>query len=222
MLPDVFIPSLALPAFMPDYHHENLYGRLKGKVVCGIDEVGRGPLAGPVVAGVAILPLNFPRELREHVRDSKKMTEKQREDIFEPLKKHCRFAVAEATVEEIDKLNILWASMLAMKRAFEALAAQVDIALIDGNRAPEISCETVPIVQGDDKCLSIAAASILAKVHRDRFMRNLAKEFPLYGWDHNAGYATEEHIQALTKHGPTKWHRTSFTHVQLSLNLIST
>lgn len=199
---------------MPDFSHEIRFGRLDGKIICGVDEVGRGPLAGPVVAAAVILPLDFPKQMQDLVRDSKKLSETKREKLFAPLCDICVYAIAEASVEEIDKLNILWATMLAMQRAVASLETKVDVALIDGNRAPKLDIETFPIVKGDDKSFSIAAASILAKVYRDRLMKKLAIEYPFYGWDRNAGYGTSEHMQALAEHGATDWHRTSFAPVR--------
>jgi ribonuclease HII len=203
---------------MPDLSFEKLHGCDDGKAVCGIDEVGRGPLAGPVMAAAVILPTQLPQKIAVKIQDSKKMSRQQREDIFCPLISLCRYAVAEATVQEISELNILYASMLAMRRAVEMLGVTVDMALVDGNRVPQLPCKAVAIVGGDGKSLSIAAASIIAKVTRDRLMRRLAEEHPGYGWEHNAGYGTPEHLAALTKLGPTDWHRDSFAPVyQLSL-----
>jgi ribonuclease HII len=199
---------------MPDFAHEILFGRLDGKVVCGVDEVGRGPLAGPVVAAAVILPPDFPEDIRVRIKDSKKLSALSRENLYEPLRTHCRFAIAEASVEEIDRLNILWATMLAMQRAVAQLEEKIDVALIDGNRAPKLPCEAVTIVKGDDKSLSIAAASIIAKVYRDRLMKKLAERFPFYGWDHNAGYGTSEHMEALARHGITECHRISFAPIR--------
>ena len=202
---------------MPDFSYEIAAGRQIGKVICGVDEVGRGPLAGPVVAAAVILPLDFPDSLASQIRDSKKMSDIARERIFEPLKQHCRYAIAEASVAEIDELNILWASMLAMQRAIECLNTSIDTALIDGTRSPKLTCASTPIVKGDDKSYSIAAASIIAKVHRDRFMQKLATEYPAYGWDHNAGYGTAEHLAAVTQHGVTPWHRSTFAPIREAL-----
>jgi len=199
---------------MPTYAFEKRFGRQMGKCVCGVDEVGRGPLAGPVVAAAVILPEGFPVKISKRIEDSKKLSPETREELFAPLTKLCRYAVAEATVEEIDRLNILWASMLAMQRAVRMLGAPLDMALIDGNRCPRLPCASLAIVKGDDQSLSIAAASIIAKVYRDRLMRRLARSFPVYGWEHNAGYATSEHLRAITEHGITKWHRLSFTFVK--------
>ncbi|MGB9151977.1 MAG: ribonuclease HII [Alphaproteobacteria bacterium] len=199
---------------MPDFSHEIRFGRDAGKIICGVDEVGRGPLAGPVVAAAVILPPDFPESIRAQIRDSKKMSAKARENIYEPLKQNCRYAIAEASVAEIDDLNILWASMLAMQRAVIGLCTMIDTALIDGNRSPQLDCAAFPIVKGDDKSLSIAAASIIAKVHRDRLMQKLAETFPAYGWDRNAGYGTSEHLAALTQFGVTAWHRATFAPVR--------
>ncbi|MDX2027557.1 MAG: ribonuclease HII [Alphaproteobacteria bacterium] len=199
---------------MPNLFYEKQHGRDAGKVICGVDEAGRGPLAGPVTAAAVILPATLPRAITREIRDSKKMTAQQREDLFEPLTTTCGYAIAEATVEEIAKHNILWASMLAMKRAVESLSAQVDVALIDGNRCPQLACQAVAIIEGDDKSLSIAAASIIAKVTRDRLMRRLAEEHPGYGWERNAGYGTREHLDALKRLGATCWHRDSFAPIR--------
>jgi ribonuclease HII len=195
---------------MPSLSYEKKHGYHEGKIICGVDEVGRGPLAGPVMAAAVILPAKLPRAITKEVRDSKKMSHQQREDLFEPLTQHCRYSVAEASVEEILQLNILWASMLAMQRAVRGLQIKIDTALIDGNRVPKLECHAVAIISGDDKSLSIAVASIIAKVTRDRLMKKLAVEHPGYGWERNAGYGTAEHLTALQQLGITKWHRDSF------------
>jgi ribonuclease HII len=201
---------------MPDFFHEIRHGRGSGKAICGVDEAGRGPLAGPVVAAAALLPSDLPLSVRKKIRDSKKLTAAAREELWEPLTTLCRHAIAEASVGEIDTLNILWASMLAMQRAVTSLHAiiKIDLALIDGNRTPKLHCEAEAIIGGDDLSLSIAAASIIAKVHRDRLMRGLAKEFPCYGWERNAGYGTGEHMRAVQKFGVTLWHRTTFAPIR--------
>jgi ribonuclease HII len=200
---------------MPDFSHEYRLGRRDGKAICGVDEVGRGPLAGPVVAAAAIIPLDLPKAIRREIKDSKKMTAEARESLYGPLTQICAFAIAEASVAEIDTLNILWASMLAMQRAVAALGEiGIDIALIDGNRAPKLACPAETIIAGDDKSLSIAAASIIAKVHRDRLMTKLAAEYPHYGWENNAGYGTPHHLRALEQFGVTHWHRNSFAPVR--------
>jgi ribonuclease HII len=204
---------------MPNLAYEKQHGRADGKIICGVDEVGRGPLAGPVMAAAVILPEKLPRAITREIRDSKKMTHQQREDLFEPLVTLCAYSIAEASVEEILQLNILWASMLAMQRAVAGLQRQIHTALIDGNRVPKLECHSVAIIGGDDKSLSIAVASIIAKVTRDRFMKKLAEEHPGYGWEHNAGYGTPEHLAALQQLGITKWHRDGFAPVaQLRLN----
>ena len=199
---------------MPDLHFEKLHGFDDGKIICGVDEVGRGPLAGPVVAAALILPREgLPPEVESKIRDSKQMSEKQRELIFPALTCLCRYAVAEASVVEIDSINILQASLLAMQRAVEGLGVMPDHALIDGNQLPQLACAALTIVKGDSKSLSIAAASIIAKVSRDRLMKNLAEQHPGYGWGKNAGYGTAQHLAALRALGPTIWHRDSFAPV---------
>jgi ribonuclease HII len=206
---------------MPDFIHEIRFGRLEGKIICGVDEVGRGPLAGPVVAAAVILPQDFPEEISSKIRDSKKLSPASRENICKPIKEHCLFAIAESSIEEIDRLNILQATMLAMQRAVMQLEINIDVALIDGNRVPPLSCKAVPIIKGDDKSLSIAAASIIAKVYRDNLMKKLAEKFPFYGWDHNAGYGTSEHMEALALHGVTEFHRASFAPVRAAVRKTS-
>ena len=209
---------------MPDLSHEIAAGWHDGKIICGVDEVGRGPLAGvlyfmiallPVVAAAAILPTGgLPLELAGQIKDSKKLTARQRASLFPPLTACCRYVVAEASVAEIDRLNILWATMLAMQRAVAGLPVMPDMALIDGNRCPVLPCPALAIVKGDDKSLSIAVAAIIAKVTRDRIMARLDHEFPGYGWAENAGYGTAQHLTALKKQGATPWHRDSFAPVR--------
>ena len=208
---------------MPNLAYEKQHGFHSGKVVCGVDEVGRGPLAGPVMAAAVILPSVLPHEIKKEIRDSKKLTPQARANLFEPLTHHCIHAVAEATVQEIARYNILWASMLAMQRAIEGLHVAVDMALIDGNRVPpNLRCQAVAIIAGDDKSISIAAASIIAKVTRDRFMTKLAEEHPGYGLEHNFGYATATHLKALNRLGTTPWHRSGFAPIrQLELEMAS-
>ena len=194
---------------MPDLSFEN-EARKKGFIaVCGVDEAGRGPLMGPVCAAAVILPEDV--EL-EGVNDSKKLSEKKREALFEVIKeKAVAWSVAFADVEEIEEVNILNATYLAMNRAIEGLSVPADYALIDGNRVPKdikIDCETV--VKGDSKSLSIAAASILAKVSRDRLVLEYDKEFPEYKFADHKGYGTAAHIEAIKKYGPCKYHRPSF------------
>lgn len=179
--------------------------------VCGIDEVGRGPLAGPVVAAAVILS---PRHLPDGINDSKKLSEAKREALFEELQDHAFIGVGMASVEEIDRVNILQASLLAMARAYKALPGPAAFALIDGIHAPKIACPTSCIKGGDGRSLSIAAASIIAKVTRDRLMHALALDYPDYGWASNKGYPAPVHLKALREHGPTPHHRMSFAPVR--------
>jgi len=195
---------------MPDLSLETALGGM----VAGIDEVGRGPLAGPVVAAAIIIdPATLPAELAAHLDDSKKLSAKKREHLDILIRQHCRFAIAQASVEEIDRLNILKATFLAMARAVDGLGTVPDHALIDGNRPPPLPCPAHCVIGGDAKSLSIAAASIIAKVFRDRLMTALDLDFPGYGWAANAGYGTKAHMEALKRLGPTPHHRTSFAPV---------
>lgn len=176
--------------------------------ICGVDEAGRGPLAGPVCAAAVILP---PGKLIEGVNDSKKLTEKKREALFEVIKQEATsYSIAFASVEEIEEINILNATMLAMKRAVEGLSVPADYAMIDGNRTPDLSVPCEAIVKGDAKSLSIACASVLAKVSRDRLLYEYAKEYPQYHFDKHKGYGTKAHVEALREYGPCPYHRRSF------------
>jgi ribonuclease HII len=171
-----------------------------------VDEVGRGPLAGPVTACAVVLD---PARIPEGLNDSKTLTAARREELFVQIMAVAEVSIAHATVEEIDTLNILRASHLAMERALATLSA--DHALIDGNLLPRgLTCKATAIVGGDALCLSIAAASIVAKVTRDRIMVDLAQQHPGYGWETNAGYPTKAHLAALQNLGVTPWHRRSF------------
>ena len=175
---------------------------------CGVDEAGRGPWAGPVVAAAVILPKNF---IIDTINDSKKLSKKNRDILYENITKNADFGLGFATVKEIDKLNILQASLLAMKRAVGNLNNVPVKALIDGNIIPsDLPCVAECIVKGDTKVVSIAAASIIAKVVRDRFMTKLAKLYPGYGWERNFGYGVKEHQEALKTLGVTLEHRRSF------------
>jgi ribonuclease HII len=190
----------------PDFAYEARQRSLGSVRVAGVDEVGRGPLAGPVTACAVILD---PARLPSGLADSKTLTAARREALYSEIMSVAEVSIAHATVEEIDTLNILRASHLAMERAIAALAA--DHALIDGNLLPRgLTCPATAIVKGDARCLSIAAASIIAKVTRDRIMVDLAQQHPGYGWEANAGYATKTHLAALSKLGVTPWHRRSF------------
>lgn len=177
-------------------------------IVCGVDEAGRGPLAGPVCAAAVILPRGVTIE---GLDDSKKLTEKRREALYDVIIAAAEaYGVAFADVEEIEKLNILGATYLAMNRAIAALGVGIDLALIDGNRNAGIEYPSRCIVKGDAKCVSIAAASVLAKVTRDRYMRALAEKYPGYGFERHKGYGTEAHYAAIRALGPCPEHRPSF------------
>ncbi len=184
-------------------------------LVAGVDEAGRGPLAGPVVAAAVILDDLQPIA---GLNDSKKLTEKRREKLFEEiLAKALCCSIAEASVQEIDTLNILQATLLAMRRAVDGLRLKPVKVLVDGNRLPVLDVRAEAIVQGDALVPAISAASILAKVHRDRLCARLHAQYPQYGFDRHKGYGTAEHLQALAQHGPSPWHRTSFAPVARSL-----
>lgn len=179
--------------------------------LCGIDEVGRGPLAGPVVSAcVLIKAKTADNPLWQNVTDSKKLSVKKREEIFEFITENSFYGLAEASVEEIDKLNIHHATLLAMKRAFDTMPEKPELALVDGKFSPDLSCETQTVIKGDSLSVSIAAASIVAKVTRDRLMARLHEEHPYYAWDRNAGYGTKAHLEGLSRHGITPHHRLSF------------
>jgi len=188
----------------PDYSHE----RALGGRVAGVDEAGRGPLAGPVSAAAVVLN---PDDIPEGLNDSKKLSAVKREALFDVIHDKADVSLAWASVEEIDRLNIRAASLLAMRRAVDGLSQKPDAALIDGNACPEgLCCTGHTLVKGDARSLSIAAASIIAKVARDRVMDQLDSAFPGYGWAGNAGYPTAAHLQALQHLGVTPHHRRSF------------
>lgn len=176
--------------------------------ICGVDEAGRGPLAGPVCAAAVILPehLQIPG-----LNDSKKLSDKKRRDLFPIIKEQAiAYGIAFATVEEIDEINILQATFLAMERAVAQLNGQADFALIDGNREPKLDIESMAVVKGDSRSASIAAASILAKVTRDDCMEELASQYPQYGFEVHKGYGTKRHYQAIEQFGMCPAHRRSF------------
>lgn len=186
----------------------DFFHRDQGRLVAGVDEVGRGPLAGAVVAAAVILDPDNPIE---GLADSKKLTEKRREALSEEIKeKALAWALGRAEVEEIDEINILQASMLAMKRAVEALDPQPDHALIDGNRCPELPCTSEAIVKGDSKEPAISAASIIAKVARDQEIVEMDKQYPGYGFASHKGYPSKAHLAALQELGVTPIHRKSY------------
>ena len=177
-------------------------------LLCGVDEAGRGPLAGPVYAAAVTLPRGL---VIEGLNDSKKLTEKRREALFDVIRdKALSFGVARAEVEEIERLNILNATYLAMNRAIAQLSPRPALALIDGNRDTGIELKSRPIVKGDSRCADIAAASVLAKVSRDRYMLEMAEKYPEYHFEAHKGYGTTAHYDALRKHGPSPIHRMSF------------
>lgn len=198
---------------MPDF----LLERAAPQPVAGIDEAGRGPWAGPVVAAAVILPEDaLAPGLLTLLDDSKKLTEKRRDRLFDALLANDAICigVGMASVDEIDSLNILNATFLAMRRAAEHLPRLPAHALVDGNRLPPgLACSAETVVKGDGRCCSIAAASVIAKVFRDRLMRELAESYPGYGWRRNVGYGTAEHKAAIEKHGITPHHRKSFSPV---------
>ncbi len=201
---------------MPDFSFEDAARREGFGLIAGIDEAGRGPWAGPVIAAAVVLDrARLDPELRASLDDSKKLSPVRRSELFGRIEACAAIGVAHvgigrAEVEEIDRLNILRATLLAMRRALDALPVRPDVALVDGNRAPELPCPARCIVGGDACSLSIAAASIVAKVTRDVEMAALARAHPGYGWERNAGYGTAEHRAALASLGPSPAHRRSF------------
>jgi len=195
---------------MPSFALERLHLRKGTGPVAGIDEAGRGPLAGPVLAAAVILPL---RGIPRGIDDSKALTPDKREALYVKLRACAEIGVGAASVAEITRLNILNASLLAMRRAVEALPRLPALVLVDGNRAPALPCASLTVVRGDATVLSIAAASIIAKVTRDRIMRALGRRWPAYGFEQHMGYATEAHRAALIRLGPTPHHRPEFHRV---------
>ena len=197
----------------PDFERESRHG---GRVA-GVDEAGRGPLAGPVVAAAVIFPAGVPPSLRPLLNDSKTLSASARQDAFEAMLRcgQVEIGVAAASVDEIARLNILRASLLAMRRAVLRLPSLPDLALVDGNQAPSLPCAVQCCVGGDASSLSIAAASIVAKVVRDRTMARLAVRYPAYGWLANAGYGTAAHRAALHRVGPCRHHRAAFGTVRM-------
>ncbi|TNE41462.1 MAG: ribonuclease HII [Alphaproteobacteria bacterium] len=195
----------------PDFSFE---AEMPGRI-CGVDEVGRGPFAGPVVAAAVMLD---PKNIPDGIEDSKRLSKLARERLFDILIKTALVGIGEASVEEIDDLNILNASLLAMRRAVSGLPEVPDGALVDGNRDPKLGLPTRLIVKGDALSLSIAAASIVAKVTRDRKMCEFATKYPQYGWEKNSGYGTAEHRKGLRDFGVTPLHRRSFAPIRALLD----
>tara|TARA_B100001778_G_C18298997_1_gene498942 strand:+ start:59 stop:664 length:606 start_codon:yes stop_codon:yes gene_type:complete len=183
--------------------------------VAGVDEVGRGPLAGPVVAAAVIIDIN---NIPDGINDSKKISKKRRLELCNEIIKYSIYSIAEASVEEIDQINILQASLIAMKRAIEGLSKKPKTVLVDGKFKPRTSLPTHAIIKGDSQSLAIAASSIIAKVYRDNLMSNLSKNYPDYLWEKNAGYGTKEHLLAIKKYGITPIHRKSFKPIYNILN----
>lgn len=200
---------------LPDFTREMAYDG----ILAGVDEAGRGPWAGPVVAAAVVLN---PAALPNGINDSKKVAKHKHEDLYDSVMQTALAkGVGIASVEEIDALNILAATKLAMRRAYDALAITPGKALVDGNQLPDLPCAMEALVDGDALCLSIAAASIVAKVTRDRIMRELACEFPQYGWQCNAGYGTKQHQEALRQYGVTMHHRRSFAPIRKLLQEVA-
>ena len=200
---------------MPDFSIEESLGLSTRAVIVGVDEVGRGPLAGPVTAAAVFVDRQkITSDLLTKIDDSKKIPQKQRATISKQIEGIAIIGIGWASSSEIDQLNILEASMLAMQRAIFSLRKQIildpDYILIDGNKVPRLDFPSKAIVRGDEKSISIAAASIVAKCKRDAFMTSLSKLYPYYGWEKNAGYGTREHLAAIERAGITAYHRRSF------------
>ena len=193
---------------MVDYSIENEYREKGFNIICGVDEAVRGPLAGPVYAAAVILPSDC---VIEGLNDSKKLTEKKREALFDEIKeKALAYGIASADEKEIDEINILNATFLAMKRAIASLSVRPDLALIDGNQKPHTDIEEVTVIKGDAKSMSIAAASVLAKVSRDRFMLEMAEKYPQYEFAKHKGYGTKLHYEKIAQYGVCDIHRRTF------------
>ena len=200
---------------MPDYSFEKKVKENGYKTVCGIDEAGRGSWAGPVTAAAVILnPALLSCELLNQLDDSKKIKGPQRKAIFDEIQPKIIYGIGQASVKEIDDINILRATFLAMRRALKALGVIPDYALVDGDKLPGLYCASKAIVKGDSKSYTIAAASIIAKVTRDSNMVDLSQQFPGYGWERNAGYGTKEHQAALASLGVTSAHRKSYAPIR--------
>ncbi len=199
---------------MPDFTLE----RAAGGPVAGIDEAGRGPWAGPVVAAAVILdPATLPHLLAVGLDDSKTLPPARRRELYRGLLECAEIGIGAASVREIEEDNVLGATLTAMGRALTALPRRPTVALVDGNRAPDLPCRVETVVGGDSLSMSIAAASIVAKVTRDRIMARLSSRYPGFAWERNAGYGTAEHRRALERHGPTPHHRRGFAPIRAML-----
>ena len=205
---------------MPNFDIENrIQDTLGHKFIAGVDEVGRGPWAGPVITCAVIIDQNtFPQFLAEQLDDSKKLSQKKRAILYPQLLEHVTYSLGECSVAEIDKHNILHATMIAMMRAVDGLSQRPDYVLVDGNRMPPQrtgwSYDGEPVIKGDSISTTIAAASIIAKQTRDKMMAELAEQYPHYGWENNAGYGTKTHQQGIASHGICEHHRTSFAPIK--------
>lgn len=197
---------------MPDFVLEQEHSG----IIVGLDEVGRGPMAGPVVAACVYIPADkYGMDVWTIVNDSKKFSAKRREELAEIIKVEAQWGIGEACPIEISEHNILQATFLAMRRAYDACGIAAEMALIDGNHKPKsFPCPATPVIKGDAKSVSIAAASILAKVHRDNIMSDLAKTYPHYGWESNSGYPSPAHKKAVNEHGITPHHRQSYAPIK--------
>ena len=187
------------------------------KIIAGVDEVGRGSLIGPVYAAAVILNKSINKKL---LKDSKSLTKNKREELDKYIKENSIWAIGQSSIKEIEKINILHASLLAMKRAILKLNKKPSLVLIDGNKLPDLKNYKLQyVIKGDQKIPSISAASIIAKVSRDKFIKKLSKQFNNYGWDTNSGYGTKEHLRAIKKFGITKHHRKTFSPISSFLKV---
>ena len=201
---------------MPDLSIENKKRQLNFNTIAGVDEAGRGPWAGPVCSAIVILNKDH---IPEGINDSKKISEKKRMELYEEILLNHECGIGFASPEEIDQLNILEATFLSMKRALKNISIKPDYILVDGNLSPKFKIPHETIIKGDNISMSIAAASILAKVERDKFMLNIDKEYPEYKWKKNKGYGTKDHQNALNANGASKYHRKSFSPIRKILSL---
>ena len=205
---------------MPDFSLEQTLAARHGNPIAGVDEVGRGPWAGPVVAAAVILRPSCPVELCDSIQDSKALPLRAREQIAAALPAYAAIGIGAASTRDIDRLNILSATMLAMSRAVAALGQVPAAVLVDGNRLPPLPCPGETVVRGDGRSVSVAAASIIAKVFRDRLMARLAVRYPKYAWHSNVGYGTKAHRLGLDEAGVSPHHRRSFAPIRLRLSQV--